>query len=796
MPARGRSTSRAAYQPAVAALVAATVALSALAPAGLRAQQAGATAARDTSADPSRVTLERIFASGDFDERSPGRTRWLADGSGYTALEPAAGGGQDLVRYDAASGRRTVLVAAARLVPPGATAPLRVEGYAWSPDGSRLLVFTNSQKVWRQNTRGDYWVVPVAGGPMRKLGAGAAPSTLMFATFSPDGRRVAYVRDHDLYVEGLAGEGDGRVTRLTTDGSRTTINGTFDWVYEEELNLRNGFRWSPDGRRIAYWQLDASGVGDYMLINDTDSLYSVATPVQYPKAGTRNSAARVGVVDAAGGPTRWLAVPGDPRNHYIARLEWAASPDEVVLQHLNRLQNTNEVMLGDARTGQVRTVLTERDSAWLDVVDDVRWLDGGRQFTWVSERDGWRHLYAVSRNGRTQRLLTPGAFDLDNPYSAFGAPLVVGVDSAAGLFYFTASPENATQLYLYAAQLDGRGAPRRVTPAGRPGTHSYDVAPGGRWAFHTYSSFTTPPVTELVRLPGHEVVRTLVDNAALQATVAALKRGKAEFFRVAAGPGVSLDGWIMTPPDFDPAKRYPVLFNVYGEPASQTVLDAWDGSTYLWHLMLTQQGYVVASVDNRGTPSPRGRAFRKAIYGRIGTLNAGDQAGAASELLRQRPYLDPARVGVWGWSGGGASTLNLMFRHADVYKVGMSVAPVSDPRFYDTIYEERYMGLPQESPERYREAAAVNVASGLRGDLLLVHGTGDDNVHFQNSEAIINALVAANKPFTMMAYPNRTHCICEGDNTSRHVYELLTRYLHEHLPAGGTAKSATRAAAR
>ncbi len=752
--------------------------------------QAGAAA---PPTDPTRVTLDRLFASRDFAPQPSHGRRWLADGAGYTSLEPASGAaaGRDLVRYDAATGQRTVLVPAARLVPPGAATPVAVEDYAWSAEGARLLVFTNSQRVWRQNTRGDYWVVDVAGGPMRKLGGDAAPSTLMFAKFSPDGRRVAYVRDHDLYVETL---GDGRIARLTTDGSRTTINGTFDWVYEEELNLRDGFRWSPDGTRLAYWQLDARGVRDYLLIDDTDSLYSVATPVQYPKAGSTNSAARVGVVDAAGGATRWLAVPGDPRNNYIARLEWAANSDELVLQHLNRRQNTNEVMLGDARTGQVRTVLTERDSAWVDVVDDVRWLDGGRRFTWVSERDGWRHLYTVSRDGAATRLVTPGAMDLDNPASAFGERLVVGVDSAAGTFYFTASPANATQLYLYTARLDGRGAPRRVTPADQPGTHTYVIAPNGRWAFHTTSAFGTPPVTELVRLPGHEVVRTLTDNAALRTAVTALQRRPVEFFRVSPEPGVTLDGWMMTPPDFDPAKRYPVLFTVYGEPAAQTVLDAWAGAGYLWHLMLTQQGYIVASVDNRGAPAPRGRAFRKAIYGQIGVLNARDQAGAVAALLRQRPYLDPTRVGVWGWSGGGASTLNLLFRYPAVYRMGMAVAPVSDPRYYDTIYEERYMGLPQDDSARYRQAAAVTFASGLRGDLLLVHGTGDDNVHFQNSEAVINALVAANKPFTMMAYPNRTHCICEGDNTSRHVFELLTRYLHEHLPAGATVAAVTRPA--
>jgi dipeptidyl-peptidase 4 len=770
------------------------LALAAIAPHSAAQQPAPRPAAAPVDSSPrAQITLDRIFASRDFAAQHLGPTAWLPDGSGYTALEPTPdGGAQDLVRHDAATGRRTVIVPAARLVPQGDSTPIEVEDYQWSPDQRRLLLFTNSERVWRQNTRGDYWVLDLTSNSLRKLGGkDAPPSTLMFAKFSPDGRRVAYVRQRNLYVEDLA---SGTITPLTKDGSETVINGTFDWVYEEELNLRDGFRWSPDGRRIAYWQLDAGGVRDFLLYDDTDSLYSFAVPVQYPKAGTVNSAGRVGVVDAAGGETRWLSVPGDPRNQYIARMEWAASSDEVVLQRLNRRQNAIDVMLGDVRTGQVRTVLTERDSAWVDVVNDLRWIDGGRSFTWVSERDGWRHLYVVSRDGKKTRLVTRGAFDVHNPDAAFGAPVVIGVDSAGGWLYFTASPSNPTQLYLFRTRLDGRGAPERVTPQDEPGTHAYDVAPGARYALHSYSRFGQPPVTDLVALPSHKVLRTLVDNAPLRAAVAALRTRPPEFFRVDAGGGVTMDGWMLAPPDFDPSKRYPVLFNVYGEPAAQTVLDAWSGGEYLWHQMLAQQGYVVMSVDNRGTPAPRGRAWRKAIYGKVGVLNSADQAAAVRALLRARPYLDPARVAVWGWSGGGSMTLNLMFRYPEVYKVGMSVAPVSDERYYDTIYQERYMGLPQENAEGYRQGSPITFAANLRGDLLVVHGTGDDNVHFQNTEALVNALVAANKPFTMMAYPNRTHCICEGANTTRHVYELLTRYLHEHLAPGesGAGRAASR----
>lgn len=732
--------------------------------------------------DSSQLTLDRIFATPEFEPEPVAGVRWLPGAAAYTRLEADSGssGARALIRYDAASGNRTVWVPAARLVPPGDSVPLAVESFSLSPDRKRLLLFTDSRRVWRQNTRGDFWTLDLTTWQLRKLGGpGAPPSSLMFAKFSPDGGRVAYVRQHNLYVESLA---DGRVTQLTRDGSDTIINGTFDWVYEEELNLRDGFRWSPDGRRIAFWQLDASGVGDFQLINDTDSLYSFTIPVQYPKAGTANSAARIGVVSADGGAPTWFDVPGAPRDNYIARLEWAASSDEVVLEHLNRAQNTLEVMLGDARTGRTRTVLTERDSAWVDVVDDLRWIDGGKRFTWISQRDGWRHLYVVSRDGTKVRLVTAGAYDLHNPGSAFGQAFVVGVDSAAGWVYYTASPDNPTQLYLYRTRLDGKGRQERLTPRDQPGYHQYQISPDGHWAFHSYSRLGVPPTVEIIRLPSHQRVRTLVANQQLREAVGRLQRGSTEFVKVDAGDGLKLDGWIMKPPGFDSTRKYPLLYLVYGEPAGQTALDQWDGN-YLWYLMLTQHGYVVATVDNRGTPSPRGRAFRKAIYQKIGLVNSADQA-AAARTMRRWAWVDSTRIGVWGWSGGGSTTLNLMFRYPELYQTGMAVAPVPDERLYDTIYQERYMGLPQENAAAYHDGSPLFFADRLRGNLLLVHGSGDDNVHFQGSERLINALVAADRPFTLMVYPNRSHCICEGEGTRLHLYSLLTRYLEEHLPAG------------
>ncbi|HEY5415226.1 MAG TPA: S9 family peptidase [Gemmatimonadaceae bacterium] len=748
-----------------------------------------AVAVAQPPATSSRLTVERIFGSREFAARGAGQLRWLDD-STYVALQanPQQNDAAELVRFNARTGAREVLVPSTSLTPNGASAPLDVEDYFWSPDHKRLLIFTASERVWRENTRGDYWVLDLASHQLRKLGGDAPKSTLMFAKFSPDGGRVAYVRQNDLYVEDVAG---GAITRLTRDGSRTIINGTFDWVYEEELSLRDGFRWSPDGKSIAYWQLDASGVKDYDLINDTDSLYSFVNPVQYPKAGTTNSAGRIGVVAATGGATTWLAIDGDPRNEYLARMDWAGlnNSSELLIQRINRPQNEIDVLLADARIGTVKTILVERDSAWVDVVNDVRWLDKDRVFTWMSERNGWRRMYSVSRDGATIKALSADSMDVTHPAFAFGAQAVLGTDATGEYVYHYASPQNPTQLYLYRTSLKRPGATSRVTPADQPGTHSYSISPNGRYAVHTWSAFGTPPTVELITLPDHRRVRVLQDNAELRARVAGLELGPREFFRVDIGDGVKLDGWMIKPPGFDQTKKYPVLFEVYGEPAAQTVTDSWGGGGFMWHLMLSQMGYVVISVDNRGTPAPRGRAWRKAIYKRMGVLNGADQA-AAAQAIAKWPFVDSRRLGVWGWSGGGSTTLNVMFRTPDVYRMGMAVAPVADLHYYDTIYQERYVGLPQENPEVYRVGSPVTFAGQLKGDLLVVHGSGDDNVHYQNTEALVNALVKANKPFQLMVYPNRTHCICEGEGTSMHLYSLLTRYLTEHLPTSEAARTA------
>ncbi len=723
-------------------------------------------------ADGSLLTVDQIFGKDEFKTQDWGPARWLKDGSGYTTLEKSKTikDANDIVRCDPESGQGEVLVSAADLLARGESKPLKIDDYAWSDDGMKLLVFTNTKRVWRRETRGDYWVFNLKTRELKKLGGKAKPSTLMFATLSPDGRRVAYVCENNLFVQSID---NLHVTRLTKDGSDTIINGTSDWVYEEEFDLRKGFRWSPDGEYIAYWQFDTSGVREFTLINNTDSAYPKTTSYPYPKVGETNSACRVGVVRASGGRTRWFRANADPRNHYIPQMEWMKDSRHVVFQQLNRLQNTNLVFSGNVKNGGSQALLRDRDDAWVEVVEDWHWIESGRRFLWLSERDGWQHIYAVARTNQQLMLLTPGAFD---------AIRIAGVDEKQGCVYFIASPDDPTQRHLYRAPLDGSGAIERVSPQDQPGTHSYDLSKDCRWAFATYSRFGQPPVIELIRLPEHKRVRVLADNASLREKLAKLRTCPGEFFRVGLTNGVQLDAWCIKPPDFDPAKLYPLVFHVYGEPAGTTVADGWGGQTYLWHCLLAQQGYVVMSVDSRGTAAPRGRDWRKSIYRQIGILASSDQAAATRQILQDRPYLDPNRVGIWGWSGGGSMSLNAILRYPDIYRTAMAIAFISDQRFYDTIYQERYMGLPSDNAAGFKDGSPITFAHQLKGNLLLVHGTGDDNCHYQNCEALINELIKQNKQFSLMSYPNRTHAISEGDNTKRHLFETLTRYLKETLP--------------
>lgn len=718
------------------------------------------------------LTIERIFRDREFTPESFGPAQWMPDSQALTTVEKSkeVEGGTDIVQYEVLSGKRQVLVSGRVLIDPDRASPLKVEGYNWSKDGNLVLIFTNSKRVWRQNTRGDYWVFDRVSGRLKKLGKAFEPSSLMFAKFCPASRKVAYVFKNNLYVEEVDGD---RTVQLSFDGSETVINGTSDWVYEEEFGLRDGFRWSPDGRHIAFWRFDTSSIKDFFLINNTDSLYPRITPIKYPKVGTMNSECRIGVVGVESGQVIWLDLPGDSRkDYYLPVMDWAENSREIIFQHLNRLQNINEVMLYDITTNRIKNIFKDTDEAWVEAMDRFIWVEPGKSLVWLSERSGWRHAYLISTDESSVKEITSGQFDVID---------IAGVDRKRGWLYFTASPKNATQRFLYRVRWKGKSEPEKITPANQSGFHAYQLSPDCALAIHTYSDFDTPPAVDLITVPQHQVIRPLVKNELLKARVAALRRRPVEFFKVDTGEAV-LDGWCLKPPDFDEEKAYPLIIYVYGEPAAQTVLDRWGGNSYLWHLLLSQKGYALVSIDNRGTPAPKGREWRKCVYRKVGILAPADQAAAIRALMRKWPWIDRSRVGIWGWSGGGQMTLNAMFKYPELYKTGIAVAFVSDQLLYDTIYQERYMGLPEDNRDGYRDGSPINFAENLKGNLLLVHGTGDDNVHYQSFERLANELIAHDKLFAMMVYPNRSHGISEGENTTVHLYRTMLDFFLKNLP--------------
>ncbi len=720
-------------------------------------------------AQQKKLTLEDIYTNNLYGVKGIGQVRWMKDNKGYSYLKRnASAQGTDLLRYDVVTGMESILVPSNQLIPGGSTSPLEIADYIWSDDNSKLLIFTNTRKVWRYNTRGDYWVLNRSTGKLKKIGKSLEESSLMFAKFSPDGNKIAYVSKLNIYVEDLA---SGLIKQLTKDGGKNIINGTFDWVYEEELDARDGFRWSPDSKNIAYWQSDTKGVGTFYLINNVDSIYSKPIPLPYPKVGTDNSAVKVGVVSIQGGPTKWFAIPGDPKNNYLARMDFIPKSEEVMIQQLNRLQNTNKVWIGNTRTMALKNIMTDTDDAFLDVHDDIVWLDQNQSFTWTSERDGWLHLYKVSRDGKDMRLITNGNFDVVH---------INCIDPEHGYVYYIASPDNYTQRYLYRSKLDGNGTAERISPSGSAGQHAYQISADSKYAIHSFENSSTPKRIALIDLATHQELKLLEDNAVLKQRINELGLKPREFFKIDIGD-IVLDAWIIKPLDLDPTKKYPVIMHVYGEPAGSTVQDNWGVGDMLWHQYLASQGYITISVDNRGTRVPRGRDFRKSIYRQIGLLASDDQAKAVSQIIKIYPFVDPSRIGSWGWSGGGQMTLMAMFRYPDVYKAGIAVSFVALQNLYDNIYQERYMGLPADNEAGYRDGSPLSHAKNLKGNLLIMHGTGDDNVHYQNFERLANELIKYNKQFDMMSYPMRDHGIYQGKNTTLHLRKTMERFWKDNL---------------
>ncbi|EON79074.1 dipeptidyl peptidase IV [Lunatimonas lonarensis] len=700
--------------------------------------------------------LKEIFEENRFQVKAFGG-RWLPDGSGYCDLVHVPGRDtRSLVWYDLSSGERTMLLSKEILEAHGYKGTFQIKNYVLSADGDKILIELAGND--EEATNSVFWLLERSTGGIEKVTAGAN------SKISPDGNQILFTKQGDLYINDLT----------TNETKQLTFDGDFEAISNERAV------WSPDSKRIAFVQADASAVSIRASLVPVDPSYPEIREQRFARVGGAIAKLRVGVLGLEGNETRWLSIPVPKEGFYLGEIGWAGNSEEVLVEKRNRFRDERQFLLAEVSTGKITTIYEESDPAWVvasyGTNGGVDWVQNFRSFIVLTEKDGWRHAYLHSRDGKKEVLLTPGEYDVIGR---------VGVDEDRGWFYYYASPDKGTQRYLYRVRLDGKGKPERISPMDQPGTHSYDISPDGKWAFHTYSTANKPPLTELVSLGDHKVVRILEDNAELTKKVNGLNSQPKEFISLDIGNGINMDAWVIKPRNFDPSLKYPVFVFVYGEPHAQTVMDSWGHAMADFHRIVADLGYLVVSMDNRGTPCPKGAAWRRAIAGSLGPLSTEEQAAGVKALARNYSYVDLDRVGIWGWSGGGSNTLNAMFRKPEVYKMGIAVAPKPQPHLYNAWFQEIYMKTPEVNPQGYRDSAPINFAEGLKGNLLIIHGTGETNTHLEITEGLVDRLIELGKPFDYMAYPNRDHGLSEGKGTQVHMRLYMLRYLLTHLPQGG-----------
>jgi dipeptidyl-peptidase 4 len=721
---------------------------------------AAAHQASTAAAQPGQLTVDRIYSQPSLSGRLTRGIVWSPDGKRLTYLD-AKGSGRDakseLWSLDAASGERSLLISADKLenifpAPPSKQSQATGAGrhapsqYQWSPNSDALLFEGTNAIAWF-DLKSQSGHVLVTG-----------KEDLSDIKISPDSKYVSFLRDHNLWIVSTA---DGKERAVTTGGSEVLRKGEVDWVYSEELDIYSGYWWSPDSSAIAYLEMDESKVSQFSLLN-FESYTGEAELQRYPVAGGQNPTVRILVASLNGGEPCVMDTGGET-NMYLPRVNWLPDSHRLAIQRLDRDQNVLELLLADASTGKTSTLLTEKDQYWINISDDLHFFKDNKRFLWSSERTGYRHLYLYGLDGKEIAQLTKGDWEVNH---------VEAVDEAKGVVYFTSTEKSPTERHLYRVGLDGTGF-ARITKD--DGFHMVNLSPTADLFVDMYSNAMTPPRQDLYRSDGTKA-STINENKVDE--LAQYHLSPVEFSTVKARDGVLLNCFMIKPPDFDPSKKYPVIVYTYGGPHAQVVLNAWTGPNLLWHEMMAQKGYIIFALDNRGSAG-RGHVFEESIHYRFGIPELNDQRDGVA-WLQQQPWVDPHRIGIWGWSYGGHMTLHAMFEASDLFKVGFAGGPVTDWHFYDTIYTERYMGLPQQHDSEYKESSPISHAEGFKGKLLIAQGTGDDNVHYSNTLTLINDLIKRGIYVEVIAAPGRGHGVSDPP-ARKVVFNRVTQFFLDNL---------------
>lgn len=700
------------------------------------------------------ITVEDIWSKGTFRAEYVYGLRSMNDGLDYTALDRTESG-QNLNQYSYKTGNlvKTLVKGEDLKTPDGVT--ITINSYAFSKDETKLLIGTNQEAVYRHSSLSDFYIYDLSSKKSTKLTDGAKQR---LAEFSPTGSMVAFVKENNLFIKNLITDTE---TKVTSDGKwNEVINGGTDWVYEEEFAFNQAFFWSPDGLSLAYYRFDESMVKEFNMAM-YDSLYPEDYKFKYPKAGEDNSQVDIYMINIKDGKKVKASLPV---YEYVPRIKWANNAQLAIIT-MNRHQSNLKLLLSDVNTGESKLILEENSKTYIDVTDDLTFLPEGAGFIWSSDKSGFNHLYKYNLSGGDEVRLSSGKWDVDQ---------YLGYDEKAKTVYYSSTEVSPLERNIYTVKISGKGK-KVLTP--KAGFNNANFSNGFKYFINTYSNANTPQLITLNDKSG-KLIRTLKSNDALKETMEEYNLSTVEFFNIPIENGDFLNAYSIKPPSFDESKKYPVLMYVYGGPGSQTVKNSWGGSNYFWFQMLAQQGYIIVSVDNRGTGA-RGSKFKKITYTQLGKYETEDQI-AAAKVIGKSAYIDENRIGIWGWSYGGYMSSLCLFKGADVFKTAIAVAPVTNWRYYDNIYTERYMRTPQENAEGYDSNSPINHVDSLKGNYLLIHGSADDNVHYQNSMEMVDALVNANKQFDLMIYPNKNHGIY-GGNTRLHLYNKMTNYLIKNL---------------